>query len=80
MTGTAELSVVEMEQVEGGDFWSGLGCGLGALTSFYTLVSPEPFSKLALLGYGGTLISCTTAFNTSGGSSGSSWTGGGGGR
>jgi hypothetical protein len=60
-----ELSTLEMGQLEGGGFWSGVGCGLGIVGSFYALVSPDPFSKFALLNYGGTLLSCVTAFESS---------------
>ncbi len=51
-----------MGELNGGGFWSGFGCGLGLATAFVAVTSPEPFSKLALLNYGGTLLGCFMAF------------------
>jgi hypothetical protein len=50
--------------VMGGGFWSGLACGLGLVGTFYAVVSPDPFAKIALVTYGGTLVSCVTAFDS----------------
>jgi hypothetical protein len=49
-----------MVEIRGGGFWSGFGCGLGLATAFVVFTSPDPFSKLALLGYGGALLGCIT--------------------
>lgn len=57
-----ELTMQEMEGIEGAGFWSGFGCGMAAVTAFVMFVSPEPFSKVALLGYAGTVARCATAF------------------
>jgi hypothetical protein len=47
-----------MSGIRGGGFWSGFGCGLGLATAFVVITSPDPWSKLALLGYGGALLGC----------------------
>ncbi len=57
-----ELTVEEMTQLDGEGFWSGLGCGLGLAGSAYAALSPDPFSKIALVTYGGTLAGCYSAF------------------
>ncbi len=56
------LSHSECEGLSGGGFWGGLACGLAITTAFVSATSPDPFSKLALITYGGTLIGCATAF------------------
>ncbi len=56
------LSRSEMEGLPGGGFWGGMACGLAITTAFVAATSPEPFSKIALLAYGGAFIGCTTAF------------------
>lgn len=57
-----ELTAQEMAQVEGEGFWSGLACGLAITASVAAAVSPDPFSKVALVTYGGTAIGCIAAF------------------
>ena len=49
-----------MSDIRGGGFWEGFGCGLGLATAFVVFTSPDPFSKLALLSYGGALLGCMT--------------------
>lgn len=56
------LDAREMDEVVGGGFLSGLSCGLGLTASFVAVVSPDPFSKLAVLTYGATLFGCVAAF------------------
>jgi hypothetical protein len=56
------LSMVELEQVRGGGFWSGMACGLSAVGAFVLWTSPDPFSKLAALTYSGAAIGCVTAY------------------
>ncbi|MEX1256012.1 MAG: hypothetical protein WEG36_00185 [Gemmatimonadota bacterium] len=56
------LNREEMALVHGGGFWSGVACGLGAVTALVAWTSPDPFSKLAILAYGGGAISCITAY------------------
>ena len=51
----------EMEGLLGGGFWGGLACGLAITTAFIAATSPEPFSKIALISYGGALIGCASA-------------------
>jgi len=57
-----DLTMDEMGELEGAGFWSGFGCGLGAVGAFALMVSPDPFSKVALMAYAGTLARCATAF------------------
>lgn len=57
-----ELTIQEMSTLEAEGFWSGVGCGLGLAATAYAVLSPEPFSKVAVVTYGGTLISCVGAF------------------
>jgi hypothetical protein len=59
-----DLCADELGMVMGGGFWSGLACGLGLVGTFYAVVSPDPFAKIALVTYGGTLVSCVTAFDS----------------
>ena len=61
-----EMAVVEMLEVRGGGFWTGLGCGLGIVASFWAALSPDPFSKISLITHGGTLVACVTAFESRG--------------
>jgi len=56
------LSTREIEQVNGGGFWSGVACGFGAVGAFVLWTSPDPFSKLAALTYSGAAIGCITAY------------------
>jgi hypothetical protein len=56
------LCAGEMVEMEGGGFWSGVACGIGVVTAFVAITSPDPLSKLALLGYGAGVISCVTAY------------------
>jgi hypothetical protein len=58
----SELAPSELLRLSGGDFWGGVGCGLGLVTVFFVAVSPDPFSKIALVTYGGTAVACLTAF------------------
>ena len=55
------LTRSDMEELLGGGFGGGLTCGLGIITAFAAVTSPEPFSKVALLSYGGTFIGCASA-------------------
>lgn len=55
------LTRSDMEELLGGGFGGGLACGLGIITAFVAVTSPEPFSKIALLSYGGALIGCASA-------------------
>jgi hypothetical protein len=57
-----ELTMQEMSEVEGGGFWSGFGCGMGLVGGFVLVVSPDPLSKVALLGYVSIISRCATAF------------------
>ncbi len=59
-----ELTIDQMRALEGEGFWSGVGCGLGLAGSAYAVLSPDPFSKIALVTYGGTLAGCYSAFRT----------------
>lgn len=56
-----ELTAMELEALYGEgwrDFLYGVGCGLAIVGSVAAAVSPEPFSKGALVAYGGFAISC----------------------
>lgn len=55
------LEAREMEEIVGGGFLAGLSCGLGLTASFVAVISPDPFSKLALITYGATLLGCVSA-------------------
>ena len=55
------LTRSDMEVLLGGGFWGGLACGLAIMTAFVAATSPEPFSKIALLSYGGAFIGCASA-------------------
>ncbi len=59
-----ELTHPEMTGLAGGGFWSGVACGLGIVSSFYLAIQPDPLSKIALIAYGGGLLSCVTAFRS----------------
>lgn len=56
------LDTMEMRELVGGGFWGGVGCGLGLVVAFTAMTSPDPFSKIALLSYGSTLVGCAAAF------------------
>ncbi len=56
------LTQRESAQLVGGGFWGGLACGLALTSAFVSVTSPDPFSKIALLTYGGGLIGCANAF------------------
>jgi len=45
-----------------GAFLTGVSCGLTLMASVAAAVSPEPFSKLAVAAYAGTVISCVSYF------------------
>jgi hypothetical protein len=57
-----ELTMEEMGELKGGEFWSGFGCGLATVGAFVLIVSPDPLSKVALITYAGTIARCATAF------------------
>ena len=57
-----ELTMQEMQSVEGSGFLSGFTCGLALTGAFVLMVSPEPFSKVALITYVGTATRCVSAF------------------
>jgi len=57
-----DLTINEVSALDGGSFWGGVSCGLGVTGSLILIVSPVPFSRLALLTYGSTVLSCTVAF------------------
>jgi hypothetical protein len=57
-----DLTMDELGELEGSGFWSGFGCGMGAVGAFVLLVSPDPFSKVALIAYAGAVARCATAF------------------
>jgi len=55
-----ELTQAEMQSLDGEGFWGGVGCGLGAVA---TLVSwSSPITRLAMLTYGSTAVSCLSAW------------------
>lgn len=56
------LDLREMNEVVGSGFLGGLSCGLGLTAAFVAVISPDPFSKLAVLTYGATLAGCASAF------------------
>ena len=58
----ATLDASQMAGLDGGGFWGGIACGLAISTAFVAATSPDPFSKIALLTYGGAFIGCASAF------------------
>lgn len=57
-----ELTINQMAELDGEGFWGGVACGLAIVGSVAAAISPDPFSKVALVTYGGTVIGCITAF------------------
>ncbi len=47
-----ELTLEQMELVEGGGFWKGVTCGFTAAATVAALLSPDPISKLGLYSLG----------------------------
>ena len=43
-----ELTLEQMEQLEGGGFWRGVTCGLTGAATVAAFLSPDPISKFAV--------------------------------
>lgn len=59
-----ELTIEQMQTIDGAGFWEGFLCGAGIMGSIAVTISPEPVSKLTAYGvYTGTLAACGMALS-----------------
>lgn len=53
------LTMAELDQLEGGDFWGGVKCGLGLAGIVAGVATVNPVIGLVALG---TVVTCVSAF------------------